>query len=89
MGMPRIHLAYEVGIVPAGLLEHLVQAVLVFGIRGVEGLVTPVHVHLAAVRLHGLPEVIDIALVRSVDEGLFFFRIQPAPPNTSGYLATA
>ena len=71
MGKARIDLADIMGIIPAGIPEHPVQAVLVLGVLGVEGLVAAVHVYLAAVGLEIRLQVIHIALVRGVDELLF------------------
>ena len=68
MGEAGINLAYIMRIVPAAIPEHSVQAVLVLGILGVEGLVTAVHVYLAAVGLEIRLQVINIAPVRGINE---------------------
>ena len=67
MGMARVNFADIVGVVPARLPEHFVQAVLILRVLGVEGLVAAIHVDLGAIGLERRLQVVDVTLVCRVD----------------------
>ena len=55
------------GVVPARLPEHVVQAVLILGVLGVEGLVAAVHIDLGSIGLERSLQVVDVTPVCGID----------------------